>query len=326
MRVVVLGGTRFIGVAIVAELLDTGHEVLVVHRGQTEPGDLPDVAHVHADRHDIEAVAGVLADFAAESLVDTCAYSTADATATVAALPRGCRAVVLSSMDTSRAFGALRAGRETDPVPLDESSPAREERYLFRGAQLDNAQADLDTYEKLDVEDVYLPAGATVLRLPAVYGARDDQRREDFVLRRVRAGRDRIPFGAGTFLWTRGWVDDVARAVRLAAEHPDLDSEVLNIGERRTWSVGAWARAILDAAGWDAQLVRVPDEALPDDLRITASQPQHVLVDSAKARAVLGWSDTDPVQALAASVRWHLDHSPAEPDPDFSADDAALAG
>lgn len=325
MRVVVLGGTRFIGVAIVAELLDAGHEVLVVHRGQTEPGDLPDVPHVHADRHDVEAVAGALADFAAESLVDTCAYSTADATAAVAALPRGCRAVVLSSMDTYRAFGALRDGRETDPVPLDESSPVREERYLFRGTPHPSG-IDSEHYENLDVEAVYLPAGATVLRLPMVYGAGDPMRREDFVLRRVRAGRDRIPFGAGTFLWTRGWVDDVARAVRLAAEHPDVDSEVLNIGEQRTWSVGAWARAILDAAGGGAELVRVPDEALPEDLRITASQPQHVLVDSAKARAALGWSDTDPVEALAASVRWHLDHPPAEPDADFTADDAALAG
>ena len=45
MRVVVLGGTRFIGRAVVAELVAAGHDVLVVHRGQHEPVDLPDVPH-----------------------------------------------------------------------------------------------------------------------------------------------------------------------------------------------------------------------------------------------------------------------------------------
>ena len=44
MRVVVLGGTRFIGRAIVEELHDTGNELLIVHRGHLEPDDLPKVA------------------------------------------------------------------------------------------------------------------------------------------------------------------------------------------------------------------------------------------------------------------------------------------
>ena len=43
MRVMVLGGTRFIGAAVVEELHANGHELLVVHRGEHEPADLPEV-------------------------------------------------------------------------------------------------------------------------------------------------------------------------------------------------------------------------------------------------------------------------------------------
>jgi nucleoside-diphosphate-sugar epimerase len=37
MRVLILGGTRFIGRRIALELLARGDDVMVVHRGQTEP-------------------------------------------------------------------------------------------------------------------------------------------------------------------------------------------------------------------------------------------------------------------------------------------------
>jgi hypothetical protein len=65
---------------------------------------------------------------------------------------------------------------------------------------MDEGGVDLETYEKLDVEEVVRAAGAVVLRLPFVYGAHDVhplRRREEFILRRVRAGRKRIPFQRG---------------------------------------------------------------------------------------------------------------------------------
>jgi nucleoside-diphosphate-sugar epimerase len=207
----------------------------------------------------------------------------------------------------------------TDAVPVDETSPVREERYPYRG-QIEG----MDDYDKLDVEEVYLEREATVLRLPMVYGPRDGQRREEFILRRVRAGRRRIPIGSGTWLGTKGFVADVARGVRLAIESPDARGEIFNLGESRTYPVGLWARMILEAAGSDAELVTVADDKLPPDLGITGSVRQHLLVDSAKARRMLGWTDTDAREALAISVGWHMANPPEETG-EFTADDDALA-
>ncbi len=320
MRIAVVGGTRFIGRAAVDELAAAGHELLIIHRGTFEPEGLPRAQHLHADRAELPKHRDRLAAFAPEAALDCRALTRVDAENVVASMPAGIRIVVISSMDVYRAFGAVNEGRETDPLPLDESSPVRSERYPYR-----DLIPDRYDYDKLDVEDVYLPLGATSLRLPMVYGERDYQRREEYVLRRVRAGRKRIPFGSGQWLACRGYVRDLARGIRLALESDAARGEALNLCEDRTYSVGLWSRMILEAAGSDAELVRVADSVLPADLEETGSMSQHILATALRARSLLGWSTTDPAECLRASVAWHLANPPENPDPDFSADDRALA-
>lgn len=320
MKIAVLGGTRFIGRAAVEDLAAAGHRLLLIHRGETEPDGLPDAEHLHADRSDLARHTDAITAFHPDAALDCRALTTADAEVALAALPRGIRLVVLSSIDVYRAFGALNEGRETDPVPIDEESPVRSERYPYR-----DLLPGREDYDKLDVEDVYLPRGGTSLRLPMVYGERDYQRREEFILRRVRAGRDRIPFGAGTWLACRGYVRDLARGIRLALEKNVAEGEVVNLCEEKTYSVRMWSQLILEAAGAKAELVRVADDLLPPDLAETGSMPQHIIASAAKARSLLGWTSGDLTANVRASVAWHLEHPPEEPDLDFTADERALA-
>ncbi|HKW60683.1 MAG TPA: NAD-dependent epimerase/dehydratase family protein [Candidatus Dormibacteraeota bacterium] len=318
MRVVVLGGTRFIGRAIVEELAASGDDVLIVHRGLLEPGDVLQVPHLHCDRAELVSHRDELAAFRPDAAIDCRALTRRDAEIALEALPDVPRRIVISSIDVYRAFGALNSEQETDPVPLDEESPVRPERHPYRGKM-----PGMDEYDKLDVEDVYRPRGATVLRLPMVYGEHDYQRREEFLLRRVRAGRKRIPFGAGTWLTCRAYVGDVGRAARLVLEK-DVTGEVMNICEDRSYSMRMWSRMILDAARSDAELVRVPDAALPEDLKFTGTMPQHIAASAQKARRLLGWTTSNPLETLRTTVRWHLAHPPADASSDFAEDDRAL--
>ncbi len=252
-------------------------------------------------------------------MIDCRALTRVDAETALGAMPGVKRWIVISSVDVYRAFGALNDGRETDPVPLDEESPVRPDRYPYRGKT-----QGLDDYDKLDVEDVYLPRGATVLRLPMVYGEHDYQRREEFILRRVRAGRTRIPFGSGQWLACRVYVRDVAKAVHRCLRTPSSAGQVFNVCEDRTYSMRMWVRMILQAAGSNAELVRVPDESLPEDLEDTGSMSQHIAASAKKAHTLLRWATSDPYETLRASVRWHLEHPPEGAGTDFSADDRAL--
>jgi nucleoside-diphosphate-sugar epimerase len=321
MRVLILGGTVFIGRRIALELLARGDDVMVVHRGQAEPAELSGCAHVHASRDALAGVADQLRAFRPDAVIDTRAMTRSHAEAVLPHLP-DVHLVLLSSIDVYRAYELLLAGQGGEPVPLTESSPVRVGRYPLR----DLLPGLGEHYDKLDVEPLYLARGGCALRLSMIYGEHDGQRREEFVLRRVRAGRRQIPMGAGTSLDTRCYVGDVAAAVLAALDHPEAAAgQVFNVGDLATDTARDYARRILAAAGHDAELVTVPEQHVPEDMESTQSMAQHFLVDSRKAATVLGWRPSDPAESIGVSVRWHLAHPPADSDQDFSPDDRALA-
>jgi len=314
----VIGGTKFIGRRIVSELVARGDEVLVVHRGESEPPGQAECRHLHVARAQFGSVAGDVRAFGPDAIVDTLAMSRAGVEAVLPHLPDA-QLVVLSSVDVYQAFWHVLQDTEGEPLPLDENSRLRETRYPYG-----DRRGEHEGYEKLDVEPSYVERGGTVLRLAMIYGEHDHQRREEFILRRVRAGRDRIPIGAGTFLWTRGYVGDVATAVLATIGNPRVAGEVFNIGDPVTRSIRGWASEILAAAGHTAELVTVPESLVPEDLWITKTVAQHLVFSSDKASRLLDWHPIPSAVALSRSVTWHLTNPPPTPDPDFSADDKAL--
>ena len=316
-----IGGTVFIGRDLAQELVSAGHEIAFLHRGDHEPPGFDGATHIHVDRRKIADARDEIESFAPDAVVDNMAMSAEDAD-TALEIVAGRRLLVTSSMDVYRAYTNVMRNEPGEPTPIDETSPVRDERYPYRS---EDAPPMMQTYEKLDVEERYLAHGATVARLPMVYGPRDGQRREWFILRRVAAGRTHIPVGTGTWKATKGFAPDVARGMRLALEADDAAGEIFNIAETTTYPMGEWSQMILDAAGSDAQLVQVPDDKLPDDMGMTGSLAQDLLVSSEKARRVLGFADTDPRDALKVSVEWHLANPPQMEDPGFDADDEALS-
>ncbi len=314
MRVVILGGTRFIGRAIV-ERLAPAHDVVVVHRGAHVPSGLPDVRHVHISRAELRDAVTELRTFDPEAVVDVSGMNAADAVGALDVFGADPRFVAISSVDVYRAYASLHRGLPVEPVPLTELSPLRSPEHFH---------IDRPDWENVEFEAVYREVGGTALRLGAVYGPYDDPSRLEFILRRVRAGRSRIPIGSGMLRFSRVYVHDVARAVERTLMTDGIGGREFNVCESETWNYAEFASQILAAAGSDAQLSRVPGRVLPADLLITATFRQDLLADGTLGRAVLGWEETDRVAALHQSVRWHLDHPPPEPHPDFGPDDAAL--
>ncbi|MGH3764701.1 MAG: NAD-dependent epimerase/dehydratase family protein [Pseudonocardiaceae bacterium] len=323
MRVLVLGGTWFLGRRVVERLHERGDCVLVVHRGQAEPAEWVPAGHLHTDRRRLADHADTLAEFHPDVVVDSCPLTGADVDAVLPVLPE-VPTVVLSSQDVYAAFTGLRSGREIAALPITEDAELRTERYLYRGAGIDVVP---DDYDKLDVEERWLRRGAVVLRLPLIYGPHDRQRREEPILRRLRARRSRIPIGVGNLLWTRGHVDDLATGVLAAIDNRAADGLAVNLGETQTVTIRAWLTQILEAAGGGAELVTVAEATLPPDLAITAAPAQHLLVSVARAQKLLGWAPGDPLTRVRESVRWHLSHPPTGitwTDADSTSDDAAL--
>jgi NAD(P)-dependent dehydrogenase (short-subunit alcohol dehydrogenase family) len=102
VRVLILGGTRFIGRRIALDLLARGDDVVVVHRGESEPDELSGCGHLHASRADFAGVAGEVRALRPDAVIDTRAMTRADASAVLPQLP-DTHLVLLSSIDRALA-------------------------------------------------------------------------------------------------------------------------------------------------------------------------------------------------------------------------------
>jgi 2'-hydroxyisoflavone reductase len=72
MRLLILGGTRFLGRALVDAALAAGYEVTLFNRGQSGPELFPDVEKLRGDRDGgLDSLAGRSWDAA----IDTCGYT-----------------------------------------------------------------------------------------------------------------------------------------------------------------------------------------------------------------------------------------------------------
>src|SRR5919201_734079 len=107
-RVLVIGGTIFIGPSVVRQLAQAGHAVAIFHRGEHEIDLPPDVRHIHGDPETIGDHRDAIAEFGPDVVVDMHAMTEGQARATADAV-RGIakRLVVVSSMDVYRAYGRL---------------------------------------------------------------------------------------------------------------------------------------------------------------------------------------------------------------------------
>jgi 2'-hydroxyisoflavone reductase len=95
MRILIIGGTRFVGRHLVAAATARGHQVTVLHRG-VECSGAPGAEHLHADR---DADLGVLAGRGWDATVDVCAYWPRQVTSLADALgERGGRHVLISTV------------------------------------------------------------------------------------------------------------------------------------------------------------------------------------------------------------------------------------
>src|SRR5690242_13404685 len=112
MRLLVLGGTVFLGRHIVDAARSRGHELTLFNRGRSDPAPIAGVEQIHGDR---ERDLALLAGRSWDAVVDTSGY-----------LPRvvGATALALAETVDRYVFVSSISAYGTFPEPgLDESAP-----------------------------------------------------------------------------------------------------------------------------------------------------------------------------------------------------------
>jgi nucleoside-diphosphate-sugar epimerase len=315
MRVLIIGGTSFLGPPLVRRLTALGHEVAVFHRGRTR-AELPaGVAEILGDRNAFEPHLAEFRRLGPEVVVDMIALTEADAQGLITTF-RGLarRTIVISSADVYRAYGRF-LGTETGPIeptPLTEDSPLRTALFPYRS----RAQGPSDVfrwYDKILVERVFLGdpgLPGTALRLPMVHGPGDPHRRLSPYLKRMDDGRPVIVLDGVMARWKcpRGYVEEVASAIAAAVVDDRAAGRVYNIGEPAACTEAEWVRRIGEAAGWRGEIVAAP----AGRIRLPYDCAQYLDTDSSRIRQELGITEAaDPREALELTVAWERAHPPA---------------
>jgi nucleoside-diphosphate-sugar epimerase len=338
MKVLLIGGSGFIGPFTVKVLLDGGHQVTVFHRGKTKVAE--GAAEILGNRQFLQDHQSdfrrqqfdVVVDFVlssgrqAQQLVDTF---------------RGLagRVVALSSMDVYRAWGVF-YGFEPgglQELPVTEDSDIRTSRNTYPPEVLKKARTIYgwidDEYDKIPVEQAVLSdpkLPGTVLRLPMIYGPGDPLHRFHPVLKRIDDGRKHIIFAddVAPLRTPRGYVENVGAAIALAATSPQAAGRVYNVCEAEPFGELDWARKIAAATGWNGEFVVLPHDRTPKHLHWPGNTAQHLVGSSDRIRKELGYRELLPrEEAVRRTIEWERANPPAAPTPqfDYEAEDEALA-
>ena len=339
MRILVIGGTGFIGRFLVPRLIDAGHDVAVLQRPESEK-PLPGGARsIRGNRHTLADSARALRDFAPDVVVDLILSSGRQAAAMMDVVRgQASRVVAASSIDVYRAMDVVHRREEgpLQPLPLREDSALRTKLHPYPAAQLRTMQQVFgwldEEYDKIPVEQTVLgdiELSGTVLRLPMIYGPGDPRHRFYPVLKRMDDARPVIVLPRGLAEWRspRGYVENVAAAIALAVSTDRAKGRVYNVAEAESFSELEWARMLAGATGWSGELVVVDDDEAPASVRMVENLAQHLVADTTRIRSELGYRE--PIareEAIRRTIAWQREHPPPALDPtgfDYAAEDEA---
>jgi nucleoside-diphosphate-sugar epimerase len=203
MRVLVMGGTQFNGLALVHELMQTGHQVVILNRGQTA-ADLPvGVERVYADRTNHEQMREVLGGVDVDAVIDVSAYLPEDVELMVE--------IFRGRIDHYVFISSTVIYAASDLLPITERHPvAREEPQQAYGRN------------KLLCEDILLREWrenrfpCSIVPFSMVMGAGNIlPDREQRMFQRILRNRPILIPGNGRTIQQIGHAEDQARALRM---------------------------------------------------------------------------------------------------------------
>jgi len=339
VRILLIGGNGFIGRFTAKCLTQSGHTIAVFHRGSSPP--LPGVQHIRGDRNQLSAVGEQLKGFSPDVVIDFVISSGRQAEQLVSFFHGVARRMVmLSSIDVYRAVSIFQ-GLEDGPmqeIPLREDSELRGKLHPYPPDTMHMLRQIFswatDDYDKIPAEQVLMgdpELPNTVLRLPMVYGPGDPLHRFYPILKRVVDRRPHIIFPRKLGGWRspRGYVENVAAAIALAATDDRAAGRIYNVCEEPAFSELEWAQKITAAMKWEGRFVVLPEEQTPSHLLRPGNPDQHWEASSARIRSELGYKETVPlIDALLRTIAWERENPPTIPafaPLDYPAEDAAAA-
>jgi 2'-hydroxyisoflavone reductase len=275
MRILMIGGTRFVGRHIVDAALTAGHEVTVFHRGQTGPDLFPTVERRTGDRNGNLAE---LADGSWDATIDTCAYVPRHVHSVADALGgRGGRYLLVSSVSVYAPPKEAGFGEDAELIELDDPTVEEVTGETYGGLKVLCERAAAERFGP----------GTVVVRPTYVVGP------DDYTWR---------------FPW---WVQRLARGGEVLAPGPaDAPAQVIDARDMATWTVGLLETGASGAFhavspappfSFGDQLEAIRTAVAPEGTTLTWVEEDFLLAEGLDDGSLPLWSGGDPSALIMAA-------------------------
>jgi nucleoside-diphosphate-sugar epimerase len=308
MRILIMGGTRFIGVYLTRILMEQGHEVVLFNRGN-KPAPVEGVQQIQGDRTDAAQLKDKLASEQFDAVFDN-------------------------------------NGRElSDTQPLAEIFKDRVQHFVYvssagvylKSDQMPHIEGDpVDPKSrhkgKFETETYLAEAGIpfTSIRPVYIYGPQNYNDLEAWFFDRIVRDRP-VPIpGNGMHLTQFGHVQDLATAMAAVLGNSQALRQIYNISGDRAVTFDGLARACATAAGKSPESLKIvhydPKQFDFGKRKAFPMRVQHFFADIHKAKQELGWQPQfDLVDGLKDSFQNdYLTSGRGQSAIDFSTDEEIL--
>lgn len=309
MRVLIMGGTRFIGVYLTKTLVEQGHEVVLFNRGK-KPSPIEGIQQIHGDRQDITLLREKLEKEEFDAVYDNNGRELSDTQPLVEIFKNRVQHFIYVS--------SAGVYLKSDQMPHVEGDPI-DPKSRHKG--------------KFETEAYLANSGIpwTSIRPVYIYGPQNYNDLEAWFFDRIVRDRP-IPIpGNGMHFTQFGHVQDLASAMTAVLGNAQAVGQIYNISGDRYVTFDGLAKAAAIAAGKS-----------PDDLKLIHYNPkdfdfgkkkafplrvQHFFADIHKAKTELNWQpEYDLISGLKDSLENdYLASGRQDQEIDFSTDEQILA-
>lgn len=308
MRVLIMGGTRFIGVSLTQVLVEQGHEVVLFNRGN-RPAPVEGITQIQGDRSDPEQIKAKLSGESFDAIFDNNGRERSDTQPLVEIFKDKVQHFVYVS--------SAGVYLKSDQMPHREGD-AVDPKSRHKG--------------KFETETLLAESGIpwTSIRPTYIYGPQNYNDLEAWFFDRILRDRSLPIPGNGLHFTQFGHVEDLASAMAAVLGNPQAVGQTYNISGDRYVTFDGLARAAAIAIGKDPQSLNIvhydPKDFDFGKKKAFPLRPQHFFADIHKATTELDWEPQyDLVAGLKDSFeKDYLISGRRSQDIDFSLDDQIL--
>lgn len=292
-KVLVMGGTYFVGKRVVDELLKNHYDVYTLNRGSKKDTR---VKNLICDRDNEEELKKVLCDYKFDIIIDICGLNGEQAKKLCGAIDR----------DKLKAFVFISSSAVYDienlSIPYKENDNLAENKIwtLYGKNKIESEECYINEFKDSNVRLI-------MLRPPYIYGEDNYAQRESFIFDHIYNNKPVIIPASNPilqFIYTTDLADIIIKLVETSKEN----ISIYNVGNKKSVTSFEWVKACAKAAGKEVRIIKY--DYKKDNRFVRDFFPFYDYDDVLEVSEInkIYSEETDFILGLKKAYKWYLDN------------------